>query len=185
MTDQQPRRRRRVRRPRRRLRGQEWAACSCSGNAQLDPREQARLTRSRLRADLSRDAGESRPAAFSSSASYTGPAASIPCAPSAPRAAFPARRARRISPASAVSDGSASTASGSRYVTRAMAPSVPGFCASRPSAGAGVVEQRPLGRQLPFCSNHCRTAGAGVGERLPDRHAAVPVEIGRADRRTP
>ena len=52
-------------------------------------------------------------------------------------------------------------------------------------AGAGVVEQRPLGWQLPLLLEPLPDAAAGVGERLPHRDAAVLVEIGRGVARTP
>ena len=45
-------------------------------------------------------------------------------------------------------------------------------------AGAGVVEQRPLGRQLPLLLEPLPHAGARVGERFPHRHAAVLIEVG-------
>ena len=44
-----------------------------------------------------------------------------------------------------------------RYVTRAVAPSRPGFCASRPTpAPVSSSSGRSVG-SCPFCSNHCRT----------------------------
>ena len=50
---------------------------------------------------------------------------------------------------------------------------------------AGVVQQRALGGQLPALLVVALHPRAREGERLPDRHAAILVEVGLGLRRTP